>query len=100
MLHALGVFIARHRFRVLIAWAVLLAGFVATALGGVAGETLFQRLSSAGPTVKGEASEAERLLQGTGNKDTESLSLLVYGIALSSARSWPTRPLTCENSTA
>ncbi len=82
MLHPLGVFIARHRFIVLIVWAVVLGAFVATSLGGVAGETLFQRLSSAGPTVKGEASDAEQLLQGTGSTETESLSLLVYGIDL------------------
>ncbi len=82
MLHTLGVFIARHRFIVLIAWAVVLGVFVATSLGGIAGETLFQRLSSAGPTVKGEASEAEQLVQGAGNTETESLSLLVYGIDL------------------
>ena len=94
MLRTLGVFIARHRFIVLIAWAALLGVFVATALGGVAGETLFQRLSSAGPTVKGEASEAEQLLQGTGNTDTESLSLLIYGVALSPAQAGEPGPAT------
>ncbi len=94
MLHTLGVFIARHRFIVLIAWAVVLAAFIATALGGVAGETLFQRLSSAGPTVKGEASAAAQLLQGAGNTDTESLSLLVYGIALTPAQAGETGPAT------
>ncbi|TFD76708.1 MMPL family transporter [Cryobacterium fucosi] len=94
MLHPLGVFIARHRFIVLIAWVVLIAAFVATALGGVAGETLFQRLSSAGPTVQGEASEAEQLLQSTRNQDTESLSLLVYGVVLSSAQAREAGPAT------
>ncbi|TFC20802.1 MMPL family transporter [Cryobacterium algoritolerans] len=94
MLHTLGVFIARHRFIVLIAWAILLATFVATALGGVAGETLFQRLSSAGPTVKGEASEAKQLLRGSRNQDTESLSLLIYGVVLSPARAREAGPAT------
>jgi uncharacterized membrane protein YdfJ with MMPL/SSD domain len=86
MLHTLGVFIARHRFLVLIVWAVVLGAFVATSLAGVAGETLFQRLSSAGPTVKGEASDAAQLLKGTGKTETESLSLLVYGIARPAAQ--------------
>jgi uncharacterized membrane protein YdfJ with MMPL/SSD domain len=84
MLRRLGVSIARHRFIALIIWAVVIAGCVATALVGVTGETLFQRLSSSGPAVDGEASEAARLLQSTENKDTESLTLLIHGVDLSS----------------
>ena len=86
MLHALGVAIARHRLATLIGWAVVIACCVATALGGVTGSTLFQRLSSAGPSVQGEASQAAQLLDRTAETNTESLSLLVYGVDVSSPR--------------
>jgi uncharacterized membrane protein YdfJ with MMPL/SSD domain len=84
MLRTLGAFIARHRFASLMIWAVVIAACVATALFGVTGESLFQRLSSAGPTVEGEASQAADLLQGDAEEDTESLSLLIHGVDLSS----------------
>ncbi|TFD33328.1 MMPL family transporter [Cryobacterium cryoconiti] len=83
MLRTLGVFVARHRFASLLVWAFTIAACVATALFGVTGESLFQRLSSAGPTVAGEASEAADLLAGDDGTDTESLSLLIHGVDLS-----------------
>jgi hypothetical protein len=58
MLRALGVAIARHRLVALLSWTIVLAVCVATALAGVTGQNLFQRLSSAGPSVQGEASRA------------------------------------------
>ncbi|TFB54944.1 MMPL family transporter [Cryobacterium sp. Sr3] len=83
MLRTLGILIARHRFTSLLLWALTIAACVATALIGVTGENLFQRLSSAGPTVEGEASHAANLLQGTEGADTESLSLLIHDVDLS-----------------
>ncbi|TFC88863.1 MMPL family transporter [Cryobacterium sp. TMT3-29-2] len=83
MLRTLGVFIARHRFTSLLVWACTIAACVATALFGITGESLFQRLSSAGPTVEGDASQAADLLQGNDGEDTVSLSLLVHGVDLS-----------------
>ncbi len=85
MLRTLGVFVARHRFTSLLIWALTIIACVATALFGVTGESLFQRLSSAGPTVEGEAREAADLLQGDAGKDTESLSLLIHGVDRSSS---------------
>jgi hypothetical protein len=84
MLRALGVAIARHRLIALLSWGIVLAVCVATALAGVTGENLFQRLSSAGPSVQGESSRATALLQSTKDKNTQSLSLLLYRVDLSS----------------
>ncbi|MDH6236756.1 MMPL family transporter [Cryobacterium sp. CG_9.6] len=83
MLRTLGVFVARHRLSALLLWVVVIGASVATALVGVTGESLFQRLSSAGPSVAGEASEAADLLQSKTAGDTESLSLLVHDVDLS-----------------
>ncbi|TFD20691.1 MMPL family transporter [Cryobacterium sp. TMT4-10] len=83
MLRALGVFVARHRLSALLAWVILIGACVATALFGVTGESLFQRLSSAGPSVAGEASQAADLLQDPAADETESLSLLIHGVDLS-----------------
>jgi len=84
MLHRLGVAMARHRFLVLMAWAVVLVGAIATALAGVTGQSLFERLSSSGPTVAGEAAEVDRLLQSPSTVNTESLSLLAHQVDLTS----------------
>ncbi|TDW28810.1 MMPL family transporter [Cryobacterium psychrophilum] len=83
MLRTLGVFVARHRLSSLLIWVLLIGASVATALFGVTGESLFQRLSSGGPSVEGEASQAAELLQDPAAEDTESLSLLVHGVDLS-----------------
>ncbi|MBC7441913.1 MAG: MMPL family transporter [Ramlibacter sp.] len=82
MLRTLGVFVARHRLSALLLWVVVIAACVATALFGVTGESLFQRLASAGPSVEGEASQAADLVQDPASEGTESLSLLVYGVDL------------------
>ncbi|GAB3128383.1 MMPL family transporter [Glaciibacter psychrotolerans] len=84
MLRTVGVAMARHRLIVLICWVVFLAACAATALGGVTGESLFDRLSSAGPTVDGEASHAAHLINTSQNANTESLSLLLHGVDPSS----------------
>jgi len=84
MLFRLGVASARHRLIVLVVWIVLLAGAVATALGGASGETLFDRLSSSGPSVSGEASQAQALLEGPAGGETESLTLLLHNADLTS----------------
>ena len=80
MLHTVGVAMARHRVVVLIIWIVFVGLCLATALFGVTGQSLFDRLSSSGPSVDGEASEAAALTSNEQTANTESLSLLVYGI--------------------
>ncbi|KFF61025.1 hypothetical protein JF66_00735 [Cryobacterium sp. MLB-32] len=84
MLFRLGVACARHRFVVLLVWILALAAAVATALGGLTGERLFDRLSSSGPSVSGEAAAAQTLVQGSPGDKTESLTLLVHDADLTS----------------
>ena len=84
MLRTLGVSVARHRLISLLCWLVALGACVATALLGVGGESLFQRLSSAGPSVEGEAQAATDLIEGPESERTESLSLLVHPTDLGS----------------
>jgi len=84
MLRRLGVSVARHRLISVLCWAVALAACAATALFGVTGESLFQRLSSAGPSVQGEAHTAADLIDGPSGQETESLSLLVHPTDLGS----------------
>ena len=80
MLRNVGVAMARHRLVVLLSWVLFLAVCLATALFGVTGESLFQRLSSTGPTVSGEAGQAAALISTDTNATTESLSLLVHNV--------------------
>lgn len=69
---------ARHPFRALAAWVVLLAAAVAVALAGVTGEDLFDRLGSDGSSwSNGESSTADELLDGG---DAESTTLLVHDL--------------------
>ncbi|WP_395639776.1 MMPL family transporter [Pseudolysinimonas sp.] len=69
---------ARHPFRTLAAWAVVLGTAIAVALVGVTGEDLFDRLGSDGGSwSNGESAEADDLLAGT---DAESATLLVHGL--------------------
>ncbi|QYF73228.1 MMPL family transporter [Cryobacterium sp. PAMC25264] len=84
MLRKWGVSVARHRLISVLCWAVALAACAATALFGVTGDSLFQRLSSAGPSVQGEAQDAADRLAGPSGQQTESLSLLVHPTDLSS----------------
>ncbi|WEO77378.1 MMPL family transporter [Cryobacterium sp. SO2] len=75
---------ARHRLISLLCWAVALAACLATALFGATGDSLFDRLSSAGPAVQGEAQTAGDLIDGPASEQTESLSLLVHPTDLAS----------------
>ena len=85
MLRSLGIAVARHRLITLIAWAVVLTACALTALVGVTGESLFDRLGSSGPSVDGEAAEAARLTENAEGADTEALQLLVYNVDTASA---------------
>jgi len=69
---------ARHPFRTLTAWVLILGTAIALAIVGVTGEDLFDRLGSDGGSwSNGESSEADDLLSG---EDAESTTLLVYGV--------------------
>ncbi|WP_309710344.1 MMPL family transporter [Pseudolysinimonas sp.] len=69
---------ARHPFRTLTAWVVILGSAIALAIVGVTGEDLFDRLGSDGGSwSNGESAEADQLLDGTA---AETVTLLVYGV--------------------
>ncbi len=72
-------FAARHPVPTIGAWLAVVAVCIATAVGGVSGQTLFDRLDSAAPTVGGESSDADEVLSGSGSTST-SLSLVVVGV--------------------
>lgn len=74
----IGLAAARHPFVTLTAWVAVLGVAVVTALLGVTGEDLFDRLGSDGGSwTNGESEEADLLLAGT---QEESTTLLVYGL--------------------
>jgi len=83
MLGRVAAFFGKRPWVGLVAWALIVGAAVATAIGGVTGETLFDRLVSGAPTATSESSRADDTL--TGNDDstsTESTTLLVYGVDL------------------
>jgi uncharacterized membrane protein YdfJ with MMPL/SSD domain len=69
---------ARHPFRTLTAWIVILGSTIAFALAGVTGEDLFDRLGSDGGSwSNGESQAADDLLAGS---DAETTTLLLHGV--------------------
>jgi uncharacterized membrane protein YdfJ with MMPL/SSD domain len=69
---------ARHPFRTLAAWVVIVGTAIALAVVGVTGEDLFDRLGSDGGSwSNGESQEADDLLTGNG---AETTTLLLYGL--------------------
>jgi RND superfamily putative drug exporter len=79
-LAAIGSASARHPWITLIVWVLMIGGAVATAVGGLAGESLFDRLKSEAPSANGESSRADDVLAGD-DEERSSLTLLAYGIA-------------------
>jgi RND superfamily putative drug exporter len=80
MLAAIGGAAARHPWITLVVWVLLIGGAVATAVGGLAGESLFDRLESEAPSANGESSRADDVLAGA-DEERSALTLLVDGIA-------------------
>ncbi len=67
----------------LAAWAVLVGVAAATALGGITGETLFERLVSGAPTATSESSRADDILTSTASSaKSQTVTLLVHGVDL------------------
>ncbi|MEO5743910.1 MAG: MMPL family transporter, partial [Terracoccus sp.] len=58
----LGGVIGRHPWRFVIAWSVAAVVCFAVAVGGVTGESLFNRLQSGAPGVNGEAQQAQNVI--------------------------------------
>ena len=76
----------RHPWLGLAVWAVLVGVAGATAIGGVTGETLFQRLVSGAPTATSESSRADDILSSTASSTkSQTVTLLVHGVDLADA---------------
>ncbi|HET7477358.1 MAG TPA: MMPL family transporter [Dermatophilaceae bacterium] len=69
----LGRFVARHRRWVVLAWAVGVVLAFATAVGGVTGESLFERLSSGEPSVDAEAQAGRDLLRSADGEGGQTI---------------------------
>ncbi|MFM9876317.1 MAG: MMPL family transporter [Rhodoglobus sp.] len=64
-------------------WTVLVGVAAGTALGGITGETLFERLVSGAPTATSESSRADDLLASTASSEkSQTVTLLVHGVDL------------------
>jgi uncharacterized membrane protein YdfJ with MMPL/SSD domain len=70
---------ARHPIATVVGWVLLLALAVGTAVFGLTGETLFQRLEGDAPSVDGEAARADDALAGDA-AEREAFTLLVHGV--------------------
>ncbi len=78
----LGAATARHPWRVVVVWAVVAVAAFAVAVGGLGGQTLFERLGSGSPTSPGEAQQGAELL-ARHQPSTDSLTLQARGADLS-----------------
>ena len=77
----LGGLIARHPRTWVAAWAVIAIACFAVAVGGVTGESLFERLHSGAPTVESESSRAQDVIAES-QPALETLTMQVTGADL------------------
>ncbi|NUR16060.1 MAG: MMPL family transporter, partial [Dermatophilaceae bacterium] len=77
----LGGLVARHPRSWVLAWVVVAVSCFAVAVGGVTGETLFERLHSGAPTVDSEASRAQDVIAES-RPTLQTLTLQVSGVDL------------------
>ena len=77
----LGALAARHPWRFVLVWVVLTAAAFAVAVGGVTGESLFQRLHSGAPTAPSESTTGSTILAAN-TVSADSLTLQVRGATL------------------
>jgi RND superfamily putative drug exporter len=77
----LGAVSARHPWRFVLVWVVLTAAAFAVAVGGVTGESLFQRLHSGAPSAPSEAKTGQNLIEQN-QTSSDSLTLQVTGANL------------------
>ncbi len=80
----LGGLIARHPRTWVVAWAVIAVTCFAVAVGGVTGESLFERLHSGAPTVESESSRAQEVIAES-QPALETLTMQVTGADLADA---------------
>jgi RND superfamily putative drug exporter len=80
----LGAATARHPWRFIVTWLVLVVAAFAVAVGGVGGQSLFDRLHSGSPSSPGEAQQGQDLLVELAPTG-ERLMLQVHGADLRAA---------------
>jgi len=80
----LGRLIARHPGRWVIAWVLITIACFAVAVGGVTGESLFNRLHSGAPTVDSESTQARQIIEQA-QPALETLTMQVTGADLTDA---------------
>ncbi|GAA2022375.1 MMPL family transporter [Terrabacter terrae] len=80
----LGGVIARHPRSWVAAWILVAATCFAVAVGGVTGESLFERLHSGAPTVESESSRAQDVIAQS-QPALETLTMQVTGADLTDA---------------
>jgi len=80
----LGGVIARHPRSWVAAWVLVAATCFAVAVGGVTGESLFERLHSGAPTVESESSRAQDVIAQS-QPALETLTMQVTGADLTDA---------------
>ena len=81
----LGRLLARHPRSWVLAWVVVAVTCFAVAVGGVTGESLFERLHSGAPTVDSEASRAQDVIAES-NPTLQTLTMQVSGVDLGDAK--------------
>ena len=72
----LGGVAARHPWRFVLVWVVITVAAFAVAVGGVTGESLFQRLHSGAPSAPSEAQTGQDLVEDN-QASSDSLTLQV-----------------------
>ncbi|MHA7985808.1 MMPL family transporter [Rathayibacter sp. CAU 1779] len=73
----MGAAAARHPWTTLVVWLIVVGTAAATALGGIGGQNLFDRLAGSIPQVHRESSQgSDRLAAASGSTTT----LLIYGV--------------------
>ena len=77
----LGGVAARHPWRFVLVWVVITVAAFAVAVGGVTGESLFQRLHSGAPSAPSEAQTGQDLVEDN-QASSDSLTLQVAGANL------------------
>ena len=80
----LGATSARHPWRFVLLWVVFTSAAFAVAVGGVTGESLFQRLHSGAPSAPSEAQTGQDLIEDN-QASADSLTLQVTGADLDDA---------------
>ncbi|NNC11512.1 MMPL family transporter [Planctomonas sp. JC2975] len=73
----MGAAAARHPWLTLVVWLIVVGTTAATALGGIGGQNLFDRLAGSVPQVHGESSQGSDRLAAASGKTT---TLLIYGV--------------------